>query len=43
MLMEHLELLADNVMLMLEQNYQASVEGFDEIFTQAMEMADYDG
>ena len=40
MLMEHLELLADNVMLMLEQNYQASVEGFDEIFTQAMEMAD---
>ena len=40
MLMEHLQLLADNAMLMLEQNYQASIEGFDDIYNQAMEMAD---
>lgn len=40
MLLEHLQLLADNAMLMLEQNYQASIEGFDDIYNQAMEMAD---
>lgn len=40
MLMEHLQLLADNTMFLLDQNYQASVDGFDDIFTQAMEMAD---
>ena len=40
MMMEHLELLGNSLSQMLEQNYQASVEGFDEIETQAMEMAD---
>jgi hypothetical protein len=40
MLMEHLELLGDNLSYLLEQNYQASVEGFDDIVMQAMEMAD---
>lgn len=40
MMLEHLQLLAENAMLMLEQNYQAAVEGFDDISTQAMEMAD---
>lgn len=40
MLMEHLQLLADNAMFILDQNYQASVDGFDDIYTQAMEMAD---
>jgi hypothetical protein len=40
MLMEHLELLGDNLTNLLEKNYQASVEGFDNIEMQAMEMAD---
>ena len=40
MLMEHLQLLAENTMLLLEQNYQASIDGFDDIYNQAMEMAD---
>lgn len=40
MLMEHLELLADNISYILEQNYRASVDGFDDIESQAMEMAD---
>ena len=38
--MEHLELLADNISYILEQNYRASVDGFDDIESQAMEMAD---
>lgn len=40
MLMEHLELLGENVMLLLEENYQASIDAFDDIESQAMEMAD---
>lgn len=40
MMLEHIQLLADSAMLMLEQNYQASIEGLDDIFNQAMEMAD---
>ena len=40
MLMEHLELLSDNLTYMLEQNYQAAVDGFDDIVMQAMEMAE---
>jgi hypothetical protein len=40
MMMEHLELLGDNVTNFLDQNYQEAVDGFDEIVLQAMEMAD---
>src|SRR5690606_31436034 len=40
MLMEHLELLGNNITNFLEQNYQEAVNGFDEIELQAMEMAD---
>lgn len=40
MLVEHLELLANNVNDLIEQNYQAAVDGFDDIEMQAMEMAD---
>jgi hypothetical protein len=40
MLNEHLELLRDNSVDMLEGNYEASVNGFDDIDAQAMEMAD---
>lgn len=40
MLQEHLELLGENIMQILEQNYQEAVNGFDEIELQAMEMAD---
>ncbi|NLJ95673.1 MAG: LysM peptidoglycan-binding domain-containing protein [Clostridiales bacterium] len=40
MLQEHLELLADNIMQILEQDYENAVNGFDEIESQAMEMAD---
>lgn len=40
MLMEHLELLGNSLSNMLEQNYQAAVDGFDDIEMQAMEMAD---
>ena len=40
MMMEHLELLGANLTDLLEHNYQAFVEGFDDIELQAMEMAD---
>lgn len=40
MLMEHIELLANNVTALLEHNYQAVVEGIDDVQSQAMEMAD---
>mgnify|MGYP003761330891 FL=1 len=40
MLMEHLELLANNVNDLIEHNYQAAVNGFDDIEMQALEMAD---
>lgn len=40
MLNEHLELLRDNSIDMLEGNYEASINGFDDIEAQAMEMAD---
>lgn len=40
MLQEHLELLAENVMQMLEGDFMDSVNGFDDIESQAMEMAD---
>lgn len=40
MFQEHLELLGENVMQMLDQNYEEAVNGFDEIDLQAMEMAD---
>jgi len=40
MMQEHLELLGENVMLLLEGNFTESINGFDEIQAQAMEMAD---
>ena len=40
MLMEHLELLGNNIMSFVNQDYQKAVEEFDEIERQAMEMAD---
>jgi hypothetical protein len=40
MLMEHLELLGNNLSDMLEQNFQAAIDGFDNIELQALEMAD---
>lgn len=40
MLFEHLDLLSNNISQMLEGNYQESINGFDEIERQALEMAD---
>ena len=40
MLMEHIELLSNNVTELLEHDYQAAIDGFDDIDLQAMEMAD---
>ena len=40
MMMEHLEMLRNNLSYMLEQNYSAAVDSFDDIDMQAMEMAD---
>lgn len=40
MLQEHLELIGEVVMQMLEGNYMDSINGFDEFESQAMEMAD---
>ena len=40
MFMEHIELLANNVTELLEHDYQAAIDGFDDIELQAMEMAD---
>jgi len=40
MLMEHLDLLGDNVADMLSGNYAESISGYDEIELQALEMAD---
>lgn len=40
MLYEHLELLSTNVADMLAQNYEASINGYDDIEAQALEMAD---
>lgn len=40
MLHEHLDLLKQNVSDMIAGNYQASIDGFDEIEQQALEMAD---
>ena len=40
MFQEHLELLGENIMQILEQDYEEAVNGFDEIESQAMEMAD---
>lgn len=40
MLNEHLELLQTNIMDMLEQNYEASINAYDDIEAQALEMAD---
>jgi spore germination protein YaaH len=40
MLHEHLDLLGASVADMISQNYQAAVDGFDEIEAQALEMAD---
>lgn len=40
MLNEHLELLQANVMNMLQQNYEESINGYDDVEAQALEMAD---
>ena len=40
MLNEHLELLQANVMSMIEGNYEESINGYDDIEAQALEMAD---
>ncbi len=40
MMNEHLELLQENIMQMLEKNYEDSINGFDEVEAQALEMAD---
>lgn len=40
MMAEHLDLLKENVTQMLNQDYEASINGYDEIELQALEMAD---
>jgi len=40
MLYEHLELLSSNVADMVAGNYQESINGYDEMEMQALEMAD---
>ncbi|HKL80348.1 MAG TPA: LysM domain-containing protein [Mobilitalea sp.] len=40
MMNEHLELLRDNTLEMIDQNYEASIIGSDDIEAQALEMAD---
>ncbi len=40
MLYEHLELLSENIENMIAQNYEESINGYDEIEMQALEMAD---
>lgn len=40
MLLEHLELLRDNVASTIAGNYQESINGFDDVEAQALEMAD---
>ncbi|MBP1756092.1 MAG: hypothetical protein H6Q59_2490 [Firmicutes bacterium] len=40
MLYEHLDLLASNIENMIAKNYEESINGYDEIEMQAMEMAD---
>lgn len=40
MLIEHLDLLSENVSNMVAGNYQESIDGYDEVEMQALEMAD---
>jgi hypothetical protein len=40
MMNEHLELLRENILNMLSQNYEESINGYDDIEAQALEMAD---
>ena len=40
MMNEHLELLQTNIMNMLEENYEESINGYDDVEAQALEMAD---